>query len=666
MTVWALPLLPAGGAALVVALARARRAQVAVALGVLLATVAVAAWAAAAEPAATWRWSPLLGVQLDSSGFGRVMAVLVPAVATPIVAYAAATEGDGRSRLLALMVAFVGIMELLVTAADFLTLLIAWELVGALSWALIGHGWRDADTPRAAAHAFVTTRLGDVGLYVAGGVTFAATGSFEFATLHAAGRWQLSVVAAGVLVAAAAKSAQVPFSPWLFSAMAGPTPVSALLHSATMVAAGAYLLIRLTPQLGAVGWFEPVVAAVGLATALAGGLVALAQTQLKRVLAASTSAQYGLMFLAIGSGSAAAAGAQLVTHAAFKSLLFLGGGIALHAAGTAELGDLRLGRLVPAVATLSGVGAAALAAVPPLGGAWSKEQIVSAAMEASGWTAAGVVVAGLLTALYSARYQLLAFGPARDGSPRRASYRPSLGELAGPCVLAAATIGLSVLWLPRAGDLVERAVGGQLVEAGLAEQALSTALVAAAIAVVGALARGDRLVTFGLPAPARAFAAGWLGLPAAARRVVVDPVLALAHLLARLDDRVIDAGVRAAVWLAGHFSRLLSVRIEWSIDGAVRGTAGAVLRAAAGSRVTDERAVDGAVRAVAALTMAAAAGSRVTDDRAVDGVLVEGTAAGVGALGRASRRLQTGLSHHYYLVVAGGLAAAAVVLAAWR
>ena len=666
MTLWALPLLPAAGAAVVAALTRARRTQLTVAVAVLLTTLAVAVWASAAEPTATLRWGPLLGLHLAADGFGRVMTILVPTVATPIVVYAATTEVDGRSRLLALMVAFVGVMELLVSAADFLTLLIAWELVGALSWALIGHGWREADNPRAAAQAFVTTRLGDLGLYIAAGVTFAATGSFAFGTLHTAGQWQLSVVAAGVLVAAAAKSAQVPFSPWLFSAMAGPTPVSALLHSATMVAAGAYLLIRLAPQLGAVGWFEPVVAAVGLATALAGGLVALTQTQLKRVLAASTSAQFGLMFLAIGSGSAAAAGAQLVTHAAFKSLLFLGAGIALHAAGTAELGQLRLGRLVPAVAALSGVGAAALAAVPPLGGAWSKEQIVAAAMDASGWTAAGVVVAGVLTALYAARYQVLAYGPARDDSRRQAPYQPSPSELAGPCVLAAITVGLSVLWLPGAGGVVERAVGGGLATAGLAEQAASVALVAAAIAAAVVLARRDRLVTLGLPVGARAFAAGWLGLATAARRVVVDPVLSLSRLLARLDDRVIDAGVRAAVWLAGQFSRLLSLRIEWSIDGAVHGTAGAVLQAAAGSRVTDERAVDGAVRAVAALTMAAAAGSRVTDDRAVDGVLVEGTAAGVGALGRTSRRLQTGLSHHYYLVVAGGLAAAAVVLAAWR
>ena len=154
-------------------------------------------------------------------------------------------------------------------------LLVAWELVGVMSWMLIGHHWRDARPPAAARTAFITTRdRGVLGLYVAAGVLFASTGSFRFEAITALDRPSADLVALGLLLAAAAKSAQVPFAQWLFAAMAGPTPVSALLHSATLVAAGAYLLIVTTPLLGAVPWFLPAIALVGLLTAFAGGAVA--------------------------------------------------------------------------------------------------------------------------------------------------------------------------------------------------------------------------------------------------------------------------------------------------------------------------------------------------------------------------------------------------------
>src|SRR5690606_3093805 len=190
------------------------------------------------------------------------------------------------------------------------------------------------------------------------GMTFAATGRLGYDDLAAVDGARQDALAAGLLLAVAAKSAQLPFSPWLFSAMAGPTPVSALLHSATLVSAGAYLLIRVAPALEAVGWFLPAIAGIGMATALAGGAIAVLQSQAKRALAASTSAQHGLMFVAIGAGSTAAAGAQLVTHAAFKSLLFLGAGVAIHTAGNGDLGGMGLGRVLPRIARLSLVGAA--------------------------------------------------------------------------------------------------------------------------------------------------------------------------------------------------------------------------------------------------------------------------------------------------------------------
>ena len=633
---WVLPLAPLTVAALAPVLRGSRRVFVATTAGVIAITLLIAIWLVSinADPAGL-RWSPHFGLSLALEGFGRVMAILVPAVAVPIVAYASVTETDAPVRLIALMAAFVGAMELLVIAGDFLTLLIAWELVGAFSWALIGHAWRDSGNVRSAAQAFVTTRFGDLGLYLAAGVAFAATGSLSFGALAGAGESHLEVIAGGVLLAAAAKSAQVPFCPWLFSAMAGPTPVSALLHSATMVAAGAYILVRLGPAFEPLVWFGPAVVTVGVITALAGGLVAATQSHIKRSLAGSTSAQYGLMFVAVGAGSVAAAGAHLVTHAAFKSLLFLAAGVAVHASGSNYMHDMGLGNRFLRVAIPASVGALALAAVPPLGGAWTKEAIVSAAVHESAWLATAVFAASFLSAVYAGRWLILVYGPARTG-PRTPAHLPGSVEMASLAFLAAGSVALGLLWVPGARRTVESAVGGTLARSEIWEFGVALLLVVIAAGTVGVLHRSGRLNTAGLPATLAGFAASWFGLAAAARVLVVDPVLALSRALARGDDLVIDAGVRAAAAAAALASRLLAWRGEFTIDGAVRAIAAGTFLAAHGSRSTDERGIDGAV---------------------------EGLAAGIGLAGTKSRWLQTGLSHHYYVAVAVGLAVLAGVLA---
>ena len=634
--VLALPLLPLAAAGLVW-LARDRpRLAAAIAVGALVAGLALGTWAALTVPEARIAWSPAFELVLRVEGFGRVMVVLVPFIAAPIVAYAAASETEGRTRLLVLMLAFVAAMLLLVTAADFVSLLIGWELVGAMSWALIGHDWRDRSNVEAGTQAFLATRLGDLGLYVAAGATLAATGSFAFEGLGAAASPWRELVAGGVLLAAAAKSAQVPFSPWLFAAMAGPTPVSALLHSATLVAAGAYLLIRLAPSLEAVAWLLPLTALIGIATALTGGVVALVQRHAKRALAGSTSAQHGLMFVAIGAGSTAAAAAQLITHAAFKSLLFLAAGIAIHATGTALLGRLRLGRALPLVAATSAVGALALAGVPPLGGAWSKESVAAAAIEASVALGVATLAAGVLSALYAGRYQVLAFG---RGEERGAIRAPTLPELGAVTLLAVTTLVLALLWLPDAGLAVEAISGGRLPLGAAWEFWVAIALVVAAGAGLVAVARRGRLVDLGLGGRAQAEVENWLALPRATSALVVRPVIVLSALLARADDRVIDAGVRGAARTAQFVSALFNRRLEVSIDAVVRASATSTMRTAAASRWIDDRGVDGAV---------------------------EATGRGVGAAGQQSRRIQTGMSHHYFLIAGVGLALIVVVLAAGR
>ena len=699
MSLWLLPGLPAAGAATVLLwtwLASRRRAGESEsesdsraargperALGWIAFAWVVATGAAAVALVAlvggggagstplevSWRWGSGLACRLALEGFARVMAVLVPVIAAPVVAYAGRSErGEGLPRLLAWLLVFVGAMELLVLAGDLLTLLIAWELVGVCSWALIGHHHRDPANGRAAAQAFLTTRCGDLGLYLAAAATWAGAGSLDYRALGALDGVPLQVAAAGLLLAAAAKSAQGPFAPWLFSAMAGPTPVSALLHSATMVAAGAYALIRLTPTLSGAGaaWLVPAIAGLGIATVWAGGVVAAVQTDFKRALAASTSSQYGLMLVAVGAGATGAAGAHLVAHAAFKSLLFLGAGVALHVAGTGDLGRLRdlglgsgteqgragregRGRTaglsqLPLAALLFAAGALALAAVPPLGAAWTKERVVAAAFHAESWEpwlGWATLLSGVLTAFYAARLQVLGFGIGRtrqavdgagpagaagDHAPRG----PEGGEWVGLGALAGLTALLSALWWPGAGAVAERWVGGRIVGGAPWELAAGVAGIALAFGLVWSLRRSGALLTLGLGGrweSLRAGAAAWLGLPALARIAVARPVLALARALAALDDRVVAAGVRAAARVGDAVSRLLAT---WS-----------------------ERGVDGTVEALARGTVAFAAGSGRFDDVAVDGA-VEGTARATGRAGSASRRLQSGRAPQYYALIAAG------------
>jgi NADH-quinone oxidoreductase subunit L len=623
-----------------------RRAEV-IAAAALAATAVLGVWAAAGEAASSVSWGPQLELTASVEQFARVMVVLVPLIALPVTLYAAAVaETVGRVRLVALLTAFAGAMELLVVANDLLTLLIGWELVGAFSWILIAHESDEASNAQKATHAFITTRLGDLGLYVAAGITFASTGSFAFSAIADSGATELDVIAGGILVAAAAKSAQIPFSPWLFSAMAGPTPVSALLHSSTMVAAGAYLLIRLGPHLVSVEWFASAVIAFGLAGALSGGLVAAVHRHPKHVLAGSTTAQYGLMFVAIGAGSIVAAAAQLVTHAAFKSLLFLTAGTAMHAAGSDDLGDMRLGRRMPLIGALAAIGALALGGLPPLGGAWSKEQILGSAFELSPALGTAVLVATLLSAFYALRYWSLAFGPLPlGGSASEPAYPPNpppsdttpIEVRLSIALLASLSVGLAVLWIPAVHEAAAHLVSGEVVPVGGLELALGLSSLAIAAVLVVTLGRTARLVQGVVPRTVSRSAAEWFGLAAASRRLVADPALAMAGALAAFDDRVVDAGIRASVRTASAFSWLLRQRSELSIDGIVNAVGGGSLRLATGTRVVDDNAVDGSV---------------------------EDVAGAVGRAGSLLRRLQTGLSHHYYFIVTLGVTAIVVALAA--
>jgi NADH:ubiquinone oxidoreductase subunit 5 (subunit L)/multisubunit Na+/H+ antiporter MnhA subunit len=626
---WLLPLLPVITAPVVWATGRHRpRLLLGATTGSLLGAItALAVWAAVTRPHCHYEWGGGLSLRLAVDDTAAVVAVLVPAVALVVAVYASAHEPDrGLGRLVATLVGFVGAMELLVLAADMLTLLIAWELVGACSWALIAHDWWKLAPPPAAVEAFVVTHLGDLGLFAAAAAVVAATGTLSYDSLGGLDGGWLHLFVAGVVLAAAAKSAQVPFSPWLFAAMEGPTSVSALLHSATMVAAGAYALIRLHPVMDRAGWFAPTVITLGLVTALAGGVIASLQQHAKRVLAASTSAQYGLMFVAVGAGVPAAALAHLVTHAVFKSGLFLAAGIAIEAAGSAQVGRMCLGRSLRITAIATALLAVALGAVPPLGGAWTKEAIGAAAGEWAPWLAVGVAAAGGLSAFYAARFALLTFGPPASEVHRTLARRPGTIEQAAVAAAALASVVFGVAYWPGARTTVSRLAGGALPAGSPWETALSLAMVAVAVYAASALFRSGRLLGDVLDG-GRGAVADWFAFPALAKTVVVDPTLRLSTLLARFDDAVITAPPRAVAALGRRLPGGLARVDDRVVDAGIRATAAVAAWLARLGATVSERGVEGAVAAVAGL---------------------------VGQGGRDTRRLHTGRAHQYYVVVTAG------------
>lgn len=637
-----------------------------------VATLVCASFAATGDHSATFRWGAGLSLRLVVDDLARAPVVLVPFVTLAVVIYALGYgEARGRSRMVGLLLAFSGAMELLLVAGDFLTLVIAWELVGVVSWGLIAHHWR-TDGPPNAAHAYLATRAGDLGLFAAAGGCFAAAGSLDFDALAVVDGGAAHLVVGGVLFAAVAKSAQLPFSPWLFSAMAGPTPASALLHSATMVAAGAYLVARLQPFLDTVSWFAPTAIAFGLTTALVGGVVAFLQPEAKKLLAASTSAQYGLMFVAVGAGYPAVAIAHLVAHGVFKALLFIAAGVAIDESGTERLVGMRVGRRLPVLAAITAAGTASLAAVPPLGAAWTKEEIVAAGTHAAPHVGVLVIVAGGLSALYAARFQLVAFGSpptvgatstADDGSRRPSMHRLRHAAL-GLALLTVAVMCLVPLWTHWGEDRLLDVTGGELPTGATWELVGSVAAVA--IAVYAAWI-ADRRGLLAAPATTHALhqVADWLTIATACRRALVDPTLRLAALAARFDDGVFDAAPTLVAASGRRLAGLAAVGDDRVVDAGARTVASSARHLAGVFARGDDRVVDAGVRAVARFGRWSARVSDRVGEWSFDGA-VEGLARLAGAAGRDSRRLQTGLTHQYYAGIAVTFAVLVTTILVWR
>ncbi|MCX4818673.1 NADH-quinone oxidoreductase subunit L [Streptomyces sp. NBC_01142] len=361
-----------------------------------------------------------LALYLD--GFAVLVAVLVGFVASCVQIYSTGyLRDDPRYPSYAALVSlFTSAMLLVVYSGDLMVLLVGWEIMGICSYFLVGHYWETPEARAASLKAFLVTKLGDVPFLIGLFALAVDAGTFRITgilgSVATGGLENPTLIALLLLAGVAGKSAQFPLHTWLPDAMAGPTPVSALIHAATMVAAGIYFVARLLPVFAESAAALTVLAVMAAVTMVGSGLAALAQDDIKRVLAYSTIGQLGYMSGALAVGDRGAAVFHLISHGAFKALLFLAAGVIIHAAGTNSLAAMSrmsgLAKRIPDAYWTMTVGLLALAAIPPFAGFFSKEAVLVAAEHtalgesdvapgAAGWT---VLVAGLLTALLTAAY----------------------------------------------------------------------------------------------------------------------------------------------------------------------------------------------------------------------------------------------------------------------
>ncbi|MBF9134187.1 NADH-quinone oxidoreductase subunit L [Plantactinospora sp. S1510] len=435
-----LPAVPFG-LALVGLLLPQRSRAVAAGLGIGGAAVALVCAVALAvtvdhggtESAAEWidfgGLSVTLSVRLDPATALVAIAVAVVALAVQVYSVGYLHDDDRYAPYAAQISLFTAAMLLVVVAGDLIMLLVGWEVMGICSYLLIGHDRRLPEAPAAAVKAFLVTRVGDVGFLLGIVVLGVSAGSFRISDVlaHDFSPGTLTAACLLLLAGVAGKSAQFPLHTWLPDAMAGPTPISALIHAATMVAAGIYAVTRLFPLFERAPAALAVLGVMAAVTLLLGALAATAQDDIKRVLAWSTVSQLGYMAGALAVGSPPAALFHLLSHAAFKALLFLAAGAVIHAVGSnlmSAMGGLR--RPMPVTFWCTAIGLGALAGVPPLAGFWSKDGILVVAEQAArhhagpapAWVGWLVWIAGLvgvgLTAWYAARLLLRTFlGPSR-------------------------------------------------------------------------------------------------------------------------------------------------------------------------------------------------------------------------------------------------------------
>jgi NADH-quinone oxidoreductase subunit L len=574
---WLIPLLPlaASGLILVVPGRRARFGYIgsfAVSASALLALLNLLA-NNAGMPRSNVLHVHLAG-RILQTGYVRdplasIMVVIVSWIATPIFFYSIGymRNEEAPRRFFALMSLFTAAMLSLVLAGDYLLLYLSWEIVGFCSYLLIGHETGQEKNSRAAFKAFAVTRIGDLGLLTGMALMLSNVGALDFihvfaASSHGAPGAAWTAVALLLLMGAAGKSAQFPLHWWLPDAMAGPTPVSALLHSATMVAAGVYLLARSLPVLHVVPFAHTLMLFIGVTTAVGAAVSACVQTDLKRLLAYSTMSQIGEMFIALAVGNTLPGVFHLLTQATFKALLFVAAGIVVQAAGKNDISKLNASSKSAYVGFL--IGALSLSGFPPLAGFWSRAAI---SRDTDGWISAVLLLLALLSGFYISRAFLLAF----PSYPESAERTPWLMR-AGVYTLAAFTIVGGYLqsewtggWL---GRFLQHPQSTQLHLGSLYDPAF------AAFGWIAAFALYRRHTEHATPARWRALLLTGFGtdyFPSGVARAM----FAFARLLNRCEERVFnrigEGAVDGALFLARNSAwldtRVINQPIMASADG---------------------------------------------------------------------------------------------------
>jgi NADH-quinone oxidoreductase subunit L len=414
-----------------------------------------------------WSWLPADRLQVDLAfqvdQLSTVMMLIITGVGSLIHLYSVGymKADPGYARFFAYMNLFVALMLVLVLGSSFPVMFIGWEGVGLCSYLLIGFWFNDKVNADAGLKAFIMNRIGDVGFLVAMFFIWRAFGSLDFGyvTEHAAGTLArggavVTAITLFLFLGCTGKSAQIPLYTWLPDAMAGPTPVSALIHAATMVTAGVYLVARTNVLFALAPLTSTIVAGIGALTALFAATIALRQYDIKKVLAYSTVSQLGYMFVGVGTGAYAAGVFHLATHAFFKALLFLGAGSVIHAMHHAyhvshsheDAQDMRnmggLRHSMPWTFGLMMVATLAIAGIPPFSGFFSKDEILAAAFARGGeapvyYVFYGMgILAALLTAYYMARLMAMTFmGENRTGERERPHLHEAPWIMTGPLVV---------------------------------------------------------------------------------------------------------------------------------------------------------------------------------------------------------------------------------------
>ncbi len=425
---------------------------------------------ATGDPIISVNSGPVFGVfTFAPDGLGVFLAAVATVIGSLAVIFSVDyMKGEGQiARYYAFVLFFIGSMTGLVLTTNLLLVFVFWELTALCSYALIAFHNDDPKAVAGGMKALIITQFGGVGLLLGALLIHSYLGSYELNDLLA--HWSeipptvLSIAAFGFLAAAAAKSAQFPFQTWLPDAMEAPTPISALIHAATMVNAGVYLLARFYPAFSNVPGWKDAVIVVGVLSALLAAIMAVVATDLKRVLAYSTVSQLGYMVYAVGTGSIFASQFHLLSHSVFKALLFLGAGAVIHAAGTRDMREMGgLGKKMPVVRNVFILGSLALAGLPIMNGFWSKELILEGGL-AHGpmWAYITMLIVAGITAFYTFRCVSLVF----FGEPRKELHAHDAGVFMKTALIPLAALSL-VTWLAAGpfSELLEKTLPNHHVE----------------------------------------------------------------------------------------------------------------------------------------------------------------------------------------------------------